>query len=327
MTLAVSLPITGMPLRETVSLVQDATDWGYTSAWSSEVAGPDFASLLGAVATGADIDLGVAVAPAQTRSPWLLAATASTLSHLSGGRFSLGVGTSSEMIVEQWSGLDFDRPLARLRETVEVLRQLMTGERVSYNGDFVRCNGYKLFAAPPAPVPLLLAALNPKSLRQAGELGDGVCLNQLAPEHMPMVLDEIRKGAEPAGHDLEGFEVMARLFSWVTDDPAAARTSLRRTFAPYTAVSGYNRFFSWLGFEEEMAAVRTAAAEGDREAMRAALSDAFLDTVCAVGDADTVAARIAAHREAGVTVAAIACPAPDAEEARRTLRAVGERLA
>src|SRR5687767_12538503 len=111
MQLAVSLPIAGMPLHETPDVVRAAQGWGYTAAWASEVAGPDFPSVLGAVAATCDVDLGVAVAPVQTRSPWLLAATASSLSHLSKGRFSLGLGTSSEVIVQQWSGVDFQRPL------------------------------------------------------------------------------------------------------------------------------------------------------------------------------------------------------------------------
>lgn len=327
MQLAVSLPVVGMPVAETVDFVRGCADRGYSAAWASEVAGPDFATLLGAVAGQVDVDLGVAVVPLQTRAPWLLAATAATLSHLSGGRFSLGVGTSSEVIVAQWSGLPFDRPLERLREGVELLRTLLSGQRANHDGEFMASHGYRLFAPPPGPVPLPLGALNPRSLRQAGELGDGVCLNQLGVEHLPQILAEVHAGAEAAGRTLDGFPVIARLFCWVTDDVPAARATVRRAFAPYAATTVYNRFFRWLGFTEEMDAVTDAMAQGDRAAAAAAMSDALVDSLYSLGDADTVAVRVAAFAEAGVTLPIISCLGPGRAEAERTLHSVAKALA
>lgn len=327
MELAVSLPVAGMPVSDTVPFVRDAAAWGYQAAWASEVAGPDFATLLGAVATGVpDIRLGVAVVPVQTRSPWLLAATATTLAHLSGGRFTLGVGTSSEVIVEQWSGVPFERPLARLRESVGVIRAILAGERVQHDGEFVRTHGYRLFAPPPAPVPLVIGALNVRSLRQAGELGDGVALNQLGSEHLPKVLAEVRAGAEQAGRSMDGFDVVARLFCWVTDDVTAARAAVRRTFAPYAATSVYNRFFRWLGYEEEMDALVGAFQRGDRDAAGAALSDELVDSLYVLGDEDAVAQRVHAYVDGGVTVPVIACIGPGRAEAEKTLKAIAQRL-
>lgn len=325
MPLAISLPIEA-PLPDNVAVAQECADWGYRAAWASEVAGPDFASLLGAVAAVTDLDLGVAVAPMQTRSAWLLGATAASLAHLSHGRFSLGVGTSSEVIVERWSGLAFERPLAELRETVEALRAVLSGERVRHAGEFHSVDGYRLFAPTPGPVPILVGALNPASLRQAGEIGDGVCLNQLGPEHLPMVLDEVADGARKAGRDPGELEVVARLMCWVTDDVAAARDKVRWAFAPYAATSVYNRFFRWLGFEKEMDGVAAAMAERDRQSAAAALTDRFVDTIYVLGGPDEVADRVQAYCDGGVTVPVIACLGSGADEARRTLRAVGERL-
>ena len=148
-------PITGMPLDQTVDYVRDCAELGYRAVWGSEVAGPDFATLLGAVAgAGLDVDLGVAVIPVQTRSAWLIAATAATLAQMSGGRFSLGLGTSSELIAGQWSGAPFDKPLTHLREVVETVRAILGGERVDVDGEYVRAHGYKLFGPTP-PVPIL----------------------------------------------------------------------------------------------------------------------------------------------------------------------------
>jgi probable F420-dependent oxidoreductase len=281
---------------------------------------------LGAIATHADVDLGVAVAPAQTRAPWLLAATAATLSHLSGGRFTLGVGTSSEVIVAGWSGLPFDRPLARLRETVLLLRELLGGERVNHEGEFLTVSGYRLFAPLPAPIPVVIGALNPRSLRQAGELGDGVCLNQLGVPHLERALTEVRLGATAAGRSFEDLSVVARLFCWATDDVPAARAAVRRTFAPYAATTVYNRFFRWLGYGEEMDAVDGAAAQRDRAGMSAALSDDLVDTLYIVGDDDHVAERVRAYLDGGVTTAAIASLAPTLPDAERTFAAAAKAL-
>ena len=326
MQLAVSLPVAGMPLHETPALVRDATAWGYTAAWASEVAGPDFASVLGAVAVSADVDLGVAVTPVQTRSPWLLAATAASLSHLSRGRFSLGVGTSSEVIVGQWSGQPFDRPLRQLRETVEVVRGMLAGERITRSGEFVQTSGYRLFAPPPAPVPIVVGALNPRSLRQAGEIGDGLALNQVAAEDVGELVRRWRAGGEASGRDLSDAPVVDRLFCWVTADEEAAREAVRRFFAPYVATSVYNRFYRAHGFAEEADAVLAAMAAGDRAGAAAAVSDRLLRAVTAIGSADEVAARVQDYVDAGVTVPVIACLAPGRAEAQRTLQAIGQRL-
>ena len=326
MQLAVSLPIVGMPLGETVALVREATQWGYTAAWASEVAGPDFATVLGAVSTVGDLDLGVAVTPVQTRSPWLLAATAVSLSHLSDGRFSLGVGTSSEVIVKQWSGIAFDRPLAQLRETVEVLREILAGDRVQHDGEFVTTSGYRLFAPPPAPVPIVVGALNERSLRQAGAIGDGLALNQVAAEDVPAMLEQWRGGAADVGRTTDDLPVVDRLFCLVTDQPAEAREFLRSFFAPYVATSVYNRFYRAHGFEREADEVAAAMAARDRKAAAAAVSDRLLDAVTAIGDPDQVAARVQDYIDAGVTVPVIACLGPGRDEAAKTLRAIGERV-
>ena len=325
--LAVSVPAAGVELHELPAFLHEAVEWGYTGAWAGEAAGPDFPSVLGGIATaGPPIDLGVAIAPVQTRSPWLIAMTAASLSHLSQGRFSLGLGPSSELIVERWSGIAFERPLKRTRETVEVVRAFLDGEKVEHEGEFFSTRSHRLFAPPPAPVPIVVGALNPASLRQAGEIGDGVALNQLAPWNVPAVLEEVRTGAERAGKRLDDLEVVARLFCLVTDDVPAAREIVRRTFTPYAATKGYNRFFAYLGFEEEMAALWEAFARRDREAAQAAFTDELIDTMTILGDEDAVARGVRAHLDNGVTTAAIATITADRASTARTLQAAARAL-
>lgn len=326
MTLAVSLPVAGIPLDQTVDFVRDCVDLGYDAVWGSEVQGPDFATILGAVAGAKlDVDLGVIVIPVQTRSAWLIAATAATLAQMTGGRFSLGLGTSSELIVEQWSGVPFERPLTQLRETVEAVRTILSGERLDMDGEFVTGHGYKLFGPTP-PVPLIVGALNPASLRQAGAIGDGVALNQSAPEHLPTILGEVRQGAEEAGKNFDEMPVVSRIFCMVTDDAPAGREMVRNIFAPYAATTVYNRFFRWLGFEAEMDGVREAFGRKDRAGAAAALSDEFVKSIYVIGDANYVASRVQAYIDNGVTVPVIQPLALGRDDATRTLAAVAQAL-
>jgi probable F420-dependent oxidoreductase len=325
-TLAVTCPLPGSSARDSLDVAQRAWDWGYRAVWGSEVDGPDAFTLLGALAATTDYELGVAVVPVQTRTVFVLGMSAVSLAQLSGGRFSLGVGASSEVLVSRFGGQPFDRPLTNLREAVEALRPILRGERSTFDGRYVKIGGYKSPTPPPAAVPLYLGSLNPKSLRMAGELADGLCINQIAPHHVPAMLDEVRAGAKEAGRELPvDFPVVARLFCLVTDDAAAARSILKMVFAPYVATSVYNRFYRWMGYEEEAEAIAQAAEAKDREAMGKAFSDRIAQDLFVVGAADEVVARLREYVEAGVTVPVIAPLAPGTDAAAETLIAIGER--
>ncbi|HUG86190.1 MAG TPA: LLM class flavin-dependent oxidoreductase [Euzebya sp.] len=326
-TLAISPAFAGCSLAETLTIADEARGWGYTSAWVDEVVGHDAFALLGALAVRTDLALGVAVVPVQTRSAFVLGRAALTLAELTDGHFSLGIGASSEVLVTRFAGQPYDRPLTHVREMAAALKPILAGDRSTFEGEKVRISGFKYGLPAPTPVPLLLGSLNPRSLQMAGEIGDGVCFNQMGPGHVPQMLAEVRQGAEAAGRELPAdFPVVARLMTVVTDDAPAATTMLKHAFAPYAATTGYNRFFQWLGFTAEAEGIATAAAAGDKAGMVAAYSDAMAGEVLVVGDEDHVAARVREYLDAGVTVAAIEPLAPGPEEVRRTLRAAGRAL-
>ena len=320
--LALSLPLTGVDARAGVDLAVALRDEGYTALWASEVQGPDAFTQLGALAVLTDYDLGVAVVPVQTRTPMVLGMTAVSLAELSGGRFTLGIGASSELIVGGWAGRPFDAPLADVRETFQALRPMLRGERTTFEGERVQVHGYRPHATPDPAVPLYLGALNQRSLRMVGELGaDGLCLNQMGTSHVGTMLDLVRKGAEDAGTTLlDDFGVVARLFCMVTDDRDAGRQMVKHVFAPYIATSVYNRFYRWMGYEEEAQGVLDAGR--DREAQAAAISDELVDDIFCIGTPDEVAARIREFVDAGVTVPAVQPLALGAEQAEQTLRAI-----
>jgi probable F420-dependent oxidoreductase len=307
MDLAVSPSMPGFSAPELVDLVVEAERLGYLEAWVAEVAGPEAFSLLGALAArSSHLALGVAVVPAMTRSPALLAMAAGTVSQLLGGRtLGLGIGSSSHVIVEQWHDAEFAPPLGRVRETVEATRALLAGER-EYEGAHVTSRRFRLASPPAGPVRLFVGALGPRMLRVAGAVGDGVCLNLMPASAVPRQLAEIRKGAEAAGRALpEHFRVMARFHVVITEDPEAGRGLIRGAFGPYFAQPVYNRFLGWLGHEEEAGAISSAFAAGDREAVAAAFHDALVDGVSLVGTVGEIRERLDEYAEAGVDLGAL----------------------
>ncbi|MBY5163559.1 LLM class flavin-dependent oxidoreductase [Salsipaludibacter albus] len=321
--LSLSLGPTAIGSRAVVELVRRTADLEFAEGWASEVAGPDAMTILGALAPGTDMDLGVAVVPVQTRTAFVLAMSALSLADLTGGRFTLGIGASSPPLVERFGGIAWDRPLQHVREMALALRPVLDGERGSLDGDHVRMGGYRYPAPAPTPVPLFIGSLNRQSLRLTGELADGLCLNQFGPHHLEDMLAEVRTGATAAGRELPAdFPVVARLFVGVTDDVPAMRAVVRQTFAPYIATPGYNRFYDWMGYTETAREIARAARSGDREAMVAAFTDDVVDDLFLLGDADTVAARIADYTDAGVTVPALEPLATSLEDAESALRAI-----
>src|SRR5438128_7083370 len=220
---------------------------GYESLWIADTgAGPD-AFVVAALAAGVTrrVRLGTAVVPIYTRSLSVHAAGAGSVAQLAPGRFILGLGISSETIVDVWGGVPFRRPFTRMRETVAALRQMLAGERVTFEGKTVRARNFRLVSPPPEPVPIFIAALMPPMLELAGEIADGVILNFMPVDAVPRMLAHVRAGAGRAGRDPAALEVVARFQTVVTDDVRTARDAIRQMMGPYFATSVYNLLIGW----------------------------------------------------------------------------------
>ncbi len=302
MRLAASLPVPPdlAMCRRVAARVEEL---GYDSVWLADTgAGPDAFVLGAAVATCTErLRIGTAVIPAYTRSPSVMAAGAGSLAQLAPGRVVLGIGASSDTIVNAWGGIPFERPLTRIRETVGVLRAMLAGERVTFDGRTIRTRGFRLISLPPQPVPIYLAALMPPMLELAGEVGDGVILNFMPVEAVPRMLEHVRRGAERAGRDPSTLEVVSRFQTIVTDDVPAARAALRHMMGPYFATSVYNRFVAWCGFPDEAAEILTAWQAKDRTRNTGAVTDDMIDRLAIIGSAEHCRERLAAFVAAGVT--------------------------
>jgi probable F420-dependent oxidoreductase len=302
--LGMTLPIGGADTA--VELARAAKDRGYEEIWMAEVNGGDSYALAGAVAQGLPgIRIGTAVVPAQTRTPMMHAMAAMTLSQLTNGNFILGIGLSSPNIVRDWAGQPYDKPLTRMREHVEVLRQMLSGQKTTYEGRTLSAKGFRLGGVTVGEVPIYLGALNKGMLRLTGALADGICLNMVPESALPQVLGEVRAGAEEAGRDPGAIEVVARLHVVMADDPAMGRNLIRTVFGAYAATPGYNKCFEWIGFEDEARQIREAFAKGDRAGVAMGVTDRLCDAMAVVGDRETVRARIRAYAEAGIDVCVI----------------------
>jgi len=322
MDIALSPTSIGVGASDLADLTVEAESLGYSAAWLAEVAGPEAFALAGTIAARTtQMALGVAVVPAATRSPSLLAMAAATVSDLLGGRsFSLGIGASSEVIVGSWHDREFHPPLARVEDSVRATRALLRGER-GYEGETVSIDRFGLTQAAIGPVGIYVGALGPRMLRLAGAVGDGVCLNLMTAAAVPHQLDQIRLGAEGVSRELPAeFGVMARFHVIVTDDVASGRSMIRAGFGPYFAQPVYNRFLAWMGYADAARAIAVAFEQGDRDGVAGAFHDEIVDDIALIGSPEHIRQRLQEYATAGIGVAALSFHAPDPEAVAEAIR-------
>jgi probable F420-dependent oxidoreductase len=293
----ITIPFDGVPLPEHRQWFADLDDLGYTDVWSAEVDGADgFTPLALAAAWSPALRLGVAIAPAFTRGPALLAQTVAALAESAPGRFAFGLGASSEVIVEQWNGVPFVEPYRRVRDTLRFLRAAMTGEKVTESYDTFSVRGFRLARPPEQPPPVYLAALRSGMLRLAGREADGAILNWLSADDVKTAVAEVGPGKE----------IVARIFVIPNEDAEIARAVGRRMITAYLNVPAYAEFHRWLGRGPALQPMWDAWGAGDRKAALAAVSDDVVDELVVHGSAAECRAHIGRYVASGVTVPALA---------------------
>jgi probable F420-dependent oxidoreductase len=301
-----------MALSAQRDLVTALPDLGYTDAWSSEINGADAFTPLALAAEwtskqgAGGLHLGTAIAGIYNRGPALLAMNAATLASLAPGRFVLGIGVSSPVVVTEWNGVPLERPYQRARDMLRFLRRALAGEKVSMTGETFTVNGFRLDPAPDPPPALALAALRPGMVELAAALADGAITNWLAPADVPTV-------RAVAGPDCE---LIARIFVCPTADADAARMIGRRMIAAYLTVPAYAAFHDWLGRGPRMRPMQQAWAAGDRKAALAAIDDTLVDELVVHGPAAYCRERVAEYLAQGLDTPVIAIvPGPGVDEA------------
>ncbi len=315
-----TVPLTGVPLTAHATLLAELAAGGWTDAWSSEVAGTDaFTPLALASAWEPTLRLGTAIAPVFTRGPGLLAMSAAALAEAAPGRFVLGIGASSQVIVRDWNAVPFVDPYGRCRDVLRFLRRALTGEAVDEAYPTFTIRRFRLERPPPSPPPIVLAALRSGMLRLAAAEADGVILNWLAVADLSRVRAELG-AAKP------GFETVARIFVCPTEDTAYARTVGRRLIATYLTVPAYAAFHRWLGRGDLLEPMWRAWAAGDRRGAASAVPDELVDALVLHGAPDECRAAVSRYVEGGVDTPVLALlPTPELE--RGGAKALRETLA
>jgi probable F420-dependent oxidoreductase len=308
-----TIPIGGVPLSEHQDWFREMVDLGYTDFWSSEAGGQDgFTPLALAAAWAPEARLGIAIIPAFTRGPATLAMSAASLAEAAPGRFVMGVGASSNVIVERWNGIPYEKPYARVRDTVDFMRRALAGEKIEEDYESFSIKGFKLQTAPLAEQPkILVAALREGMLRLAGRIGDGAILNWLSAEDVKTVAPLVHAGGA-------GKEIVARLFVCPTKDAPMARAIGRRMIAAYLTVPVYAAFHEWLGRAELLEGLWSHWKAGDRKAALEAIPDEVVDALVIHGSPDECREHVARYVEAGVDTPALAII--HADDMRQTVR-------
>jgi probable F420-dependent oxidoreductase len=302
-----TVPNIGTPLLDHEALVRQMPQWGYTDAWSAETAGTDaFVPLALSATWEPTLRLGTAIVPAFTRGPALIAMSAATMATVAPGRFVLGLGTSSPVIVGNWNGIEFDEPYKKARDVLRIVKQALAGERVDGTFDTVTIKRFKLEQAPATPPKIMLAALRPQMLRLAGREADGAILNWLAATDVAQCLDAI--GTQT--------DTVARIFVCPSEDSDYARMVGRTLISTYLTVPAYAAFHDWLGRGEALREMHEKWAAGDRKGAAAAVPDDVVDALVLHGSPEAVRDQVQAYQDAGVSTPVIALlPTPDSNVA------------
>ncbi len=280
-----TLPFPGVPLAGHEPLVRRAEARGYADLWTGETNGPDgFTPLVLAASWTERARLGTGVVNPFTRGLPVLAQHAAALADASGGRFCLGLGSSSDVIVEQWNGVPFERPLSRVREAVGTLRPGLAGERGP--------GGFRLEQPPAAPVPIYVAALRDRMLALGGSIAEGTFLNFLPISAVERVVAKI---APRDGHD-----VVCRFFC--VPQPVEEGIGLARfMFAAYATVPVYEAFFRGLGWGDAIDPMVDAWRSGDRKGAAALAPEELLREIFVFGRPEEMRERLLSFATAGIT--------------------------
>ena len=294
---AITIPFDGVTLAEHRDWFTRLADLGYSDVWSSEVDGVDgFTPLALAAAWEARLRVGVAVAPAFTRGPALLAMSVAALAEVAGDRFIMGLGASSQPVVERWNAIPYDQPYARTRDVLRFLRRALNNEKIDETFETFAVHGFRLSRPVAVRPPVLLGALRPRMLRLAGDEADGAILNWLAAGDVARCREEI--GAAST--------VAARLFVIPTTDVEAARAIGRRMISSYLTVGAYAEFHRWLGRGDTLQPVWDRWAAGDRAGATDAVPDELVDQLIIHGSFEACREHVARYVAAGVDVPILA---------------------
>jgi F420-dependent oxidoreductase-like protein len=317
---------------EVVEWAVEAEKLGLDVCWVAEAWGSDAPSALGYIAARTDrMLLGSGVLQVGTRSPVVVAQTAITLSNLSNGRFLLGLGASGPQVIEGLHGVSFSRPLARIRETVDIVRQVFAGGKISYSGNEFQIPRpgeavpMRLSTAPEHAIPIYLAALSPAMLRLTGEIADGWLGTSFVPEGAAdAYFAQLDDGLAAAGRTRADIDICqgAEVAFAADEDELRGMVASRKKELAFSlggmgssSTNYYNQAYSRQGWADVAAEVRERWQRGDRDAAAQLVTDDMVLATTLIGTEEMVRARLSVWRDAGVDTVRL-YPAGDTPEAK-----------
>ena len=305
-------------VSEVIAFAVEAEKLGLDVCWVAEAWGSDAPSALGYIAARTDrMLLGSGILQVGTRSPVLVAQTAITLSNLSNGRFLLGLGASGPQVIEGLHGVSFSHPLARIRETVDIVRQVFAGGKISHSGrefQIPRPGGeavpMRLSTNPQYAIPIYLAALSPAMLRLTGEIADGWLGTSFVPEGAAEAyFTHLDEGLAAAGRIRADIDIcQGAEVAFASDEHELRRMVAARKKALAFSLGGmgssstnyYNQAYSRQGWADVAAAVRQRWQLGDRDGAAGLVTDEMVLATTLVGTERMVRARLKVWKDAGV---------------------------
>ena len=288
-------------------------DLGYTDIWSAEADGADaFTPLALASAWEPRLRLGTAIVPAYTRSPACMAQSVATLADAAPGRFAVGIGSSSNVIVERWNAVPFVEPYKKVRDIVRFLRDALTGEKVTKTYDTFKIDGFRLGIRPEIQPQILVAALREGMLKLAGREADGAIINWLSADDVTKVVGVVNAAAHASANPVEK-EIVARIFVCPSENTELVRESAKRVIAAYLNVPVYAEFHRWLGRGDVLQPMWDAWNAGDRKGAVAAIPNEVVDQIVVHGSPAKCRQTIKRYFDNGVTTSSLAILAFDPE--------------
>ncbi|MBI4234090.1 MAG: LLM class flavin-dependent oxidoreductase [Chloroflexi bacterium] len=289
-----------------VELAQRSEELGYDSIWLGESWGYELFTMLTFVALHTSrIKVAAGIVNIYSRTPAVVAMASGTLDDLSDGRLILGVGTSGAIVVQDWHGVAYEKPLQRTREFIEIVRMALRGDRVNYQGQVFRLQNFRMQFTPRRKgVPIYVAAIGPQNLHLTGELADGCIPILPSKKHGRYFRQELAVGAASRGRDAGEMEIAPYIITAVSSDRAEARHLARAHAAYYIGGMGayYNQLVRRYGYQEEAEAIQRAWLLGERERAINLVNDAMLDDLTLAGTPSECREMLEAYEAVGFTL-------------------------
>ncbi len=314
----------GSEWRVTRDLALLAEELGYDcitmgESWSEDA----FTSLSQIAAITSKIRIGTSIVPVYARTPANLAVTALNMDVMSEGRFFLGIGSSGKLVIEDFHGEKFEKPLSRMREYIQFMRKALRSERLDHDGEFFSTKRFKIRFTPYREnLPIYIASLTPASLKMTGELADGWLPIYYSPGRMSASYEKIREGTEKAGRSISDIKVSPQVSIYVTDDSKEAFDRERPHIAFYIGGMGtfYHEYMHRIGFGEESDMIREKYLEKDRVGAANLVTDEMVSSTTLIGTPEECRNQMEKYFDDGVDEIRLVFNEPSAEGYERIIK-------